>query len=144
VHCPFCCSTSSVVRDSRGSDVVRRRRFCTQCGEKFTTLECVAFPKLQVIKTSSTQEFDRSVLLNSIKAVFSGGLFDLEKHLEEIVVIVMKDLSLLRLRKIHSFQITDSVIKALRSIDKVAAVRFALFHKNFESLEQLLKFVEAL
>jgi transcriptional repressor NrdR len=144
VHCPFCSSTSSVVKDSRCSTVVRRRRLCTQCGEQFTTLECISFPKLQVIKSGSIQDFDRDVLLRSIKGVFSRNSSNSDTSLEQVTVLVIKDLHLLKSRKVHSFQIVDLVIKALSGIDKLAAIRFAFAHKVFESLGQCLKFVEAL
>ncbi len=141
MHCPFCSNESSSVKDSRCSKVVRRRRFCTKCGEKFTTLERVVFPKLQVLKNAKTVEFDQNILNISIQKAFFQNSSELESKVENIVDLVTKDLHLLRLRKIHSSQITDSVVKILTSIDKMVAIRFAFSHKEFDSVENLLKFM---
>jgi transcriptional repressor NrdR len=144
MHCPFCSSTSSFVKDSRCSDVVRRRRFCIKCGEKFTTLERIVFPKLQVLKNSKTVEFDQSILCTSIKKSFSQNSVELESKVDSIVDLVVKDLHLLHLRKVYSYQIVDSVIKILISVDKVAAIRFAFFYKEFSSAQDLLNFIQGI
>ena len=60
MHCPFCRHTDSRVVDSRTTDdgtAIRRRRQCSECGRRFTTLETTT---ISVIKRSGvTAPFDR-------------------------------------------------------------------------------------
>ena len=45
MYCPFCRHTDSRVVDSRTTDdggAIRRRRQCTECGKRFTTVETTA------------------------------------------------------------------------------------------------------
>ncbi len=143
MHCPFCSGRNSLVKDSRCSGVVRRRRVCAECGEKFTTLERVCFPSLQVIKRSQTQNFDKEILLKDLSKAFDKNTENLESTLESVVDFVVKDLHLLKVRKVDVSQIVHSAIKFLSSVDKTAAVKFALLHKNFDSFDHLLDFVSS-
>ena len=56
MHCPFCRSTDTRVLDSRVADdgsSIRRRRICSACEKRFTTVEQM---QLTVIKRSGTSE----------------------------------------------------------------------------------------
>ena len=53
MHCPYCRSTDTRVLDSRVADdggSIRRRRTCSECERRFTTLEQM---QLMVLKRSS-------------------------------------------------------------------------------------------
>ncbi|MBN8899023.1 MAG: transcriptional regulator NrdR, partial [Rhodospirillales bacterium] len=44
MRCPFCGSDDTQVKDSRPTEdngAIRRRRFCGNCGQRFTTIERV-------------------------------------------------------------------------------------------------------
>ena len=66
MHCPFCRNPDSRVTDSRTSEdgtVVRRRRQCTDCGQRFSTTESAT---LMVAKRSGVVEsFNRRTGLGS-------------------------------------------------------------------------------
>ena len=44
MRCPVCTNEETQVKDSRPTEdnsAIRRRRFCTECGHRFTTFERV-------------------------------------------------------------------------------------------------------
>lgn len=61
--CPECKSKNVYVHDSRQNDEnTRRRRWCTECGYRFTTLE-ISLEELQRLKKK--EEFLYEVLTNA-------------------------------------------------------------------------------
>ena len=53
MRCPFCGNTDTQVKDSRPAEdhvAIRRRRFCSSCGGRFTSYERVQLRDLVVIK----------------------------------------------------------------------------------------------
>ena len=53
MRCPFCGHDDTQVKDSRPTDdnaAIRRRRFCPNCGARFTTFERVQLRELTVVK----------------------------------------------------------------------------------------------
>src|SRR5580692_1984365 len=71
MRCPFCGHEDTQVKDSRPTEdnaAIRRRRFCVNCGARFTTFERVQLRDLTVIKSDGEKEpFDRDKLLRSMK-----------------------------------------------------------------------------
>lgn len=58
MRCPFCGHEDTQVKDSRPSEdnsAIRRRRFCTACGSRFTTFERVQLRELTVIKRTEAR-----------------------------------------------------------------------------------------
>jgi len=66
VRCPFCNHSDTGVKDSRTTEdnaSIRRRRFCMECGSRFTTFERVHLRDLVVMKKSGLRvPFDRDKL----------------------------------------------------------------------------------
>ena len=71
MRCPFCGNTDTQVKDSRPAEdhvAIRRRRFCSSCGGRFTSYERVQLRDLVVIKKNGKREdFDREKLSRSIR-----------------------------------------------------------------------------
>ena len=71
MRCPFCGNIDTQVKDSRPAEdhvSIRRRRFCSACGGRFTTYERVQLRDLVVIKSNGRrEEFDRAKLERSIR-----------------------------------------------------------------------------
>ena len=67
MKCPFCGASDTKVVDTRtmeDNSVIRRRRFCPECSERFTTYERVDTIPLTVVKSDETREsFDRGKIL---------------------------------------------------------------------------------
>ena len=70
MRCPFCGHNDTQVKDSRPTEdnsAIRRRRFCPNCGARFTTFERVQLRELTVMKRTGQREpFDRDKLVRSM------------------------------------------------------------------------------
>ena len=56
MRCPFCGFDDTQVKDSRPTEdngAIRRRRFCGNCGQRFTTIERVQLRELTVINPTA-------------------------------------------------------------------------------------------
>ena len=69
MKCPFCGSGESHVIDTRSSgERIRRRRECTDCGERFTTYERVVLSNPMVVKRDGRrEEFDPDKLASGVR-----------------------------------------------------------------------------
>ena len=69
--CPFCASEDTQVKDSRPCEdgaAIRRRRFCGQCGSRFTTFERVQLREIMIVKRNGRRSlFDRDKLERSFE-----------------------------------------------------------------------------
>lgn len=138
MKCPFCGKADSSVLESRSQDAgdaIRRRRECTKCGKRFTTVERVKGNVLWVIKKDGRREpFDREKIRRGIARAI------LKRHISsEIVEEIIDDIEREMLRKedqeLPSKMIGNSVLKRLKKIDKVAWLRFASVYLEFEDLK---------
>ena len=70
MKCPYCGFPDTKVIDSREIEdgvVVRRRRECEKCGNRFTTYERYELTPLQVIKRDGSREiFDKQKIINGM------------------------------------------------------------------------------
>lgn len=66
MFCPFCTNEETKVVDSRlvaGGSQIKRRRECTDCGERFSTYEEAELVMPRIIKSNERREpFDESKL----------------------------------------------------------------------------------
>ena len=73
MHCPFCRHPDSRVIDSRTADdgaSIRRRRECTSCRRRFSTIESFT---LTVMKRSGvTEPFSRNKIITGIRKSCQG------------------------------------------------------------------------
>jgi len=67
--CPFCASEDTQVKDSRPCEdgaAIRRRRFCGQCGSRFTTFERVQLREIMIVKLTDAGHFLIGINLNGL------------------------------------------------------------------------------
>ena len=68
MNCPYCRNNDSRVVDSRVADdgvSIRRRRQCSSCARRFTTIETAS---LSVLKLSGVVEpFSRNKVINGVR-----------------------------------------------------------------------------
>ncbi len=135
--CPYCSHIETKVVDSRESESnVRRRRECEKCSKRFTTYEKVEFD-LNVIKKDSRREpFSREKLKSSILKSTGKRPVSLEK-IEKLIDEVEQDLRSSKSYEIPSKIIGDKVMKKLKSLDKIAYIRFASVYKEFKDIDDL-------
>ena len=128
MKCPFCQSADISVKDSRNTDenrVIRRRRYCSNCGGRFTTFERIQIRELVVIKrTGAKRPFDRTKIFKSIATALRKRNFtdqEVDKFTDKIVVELESSSS----REINSRMIGKLIMQELAKIDQVAYIRVA-------------------
>ncbi|MEW5914380.1 MAG: transcriptional regulator NrdR [Thermodesulfobacteriota bacterium] len=147
MRCPFCGKLDNKVVDSRVSkdaSVIRRRRQCQDCGQRFTTYERVEEMETYVIKKDGSREiYDR----NKVKA---GMLKALQKRpvsidqVEEFLDGLEASFQERNLREIPVQALGEAVMKKLKELDAVAYVRFASVYRDFRELDEFMREVKDL
>ena len=134
MRCPFCGHVESQVKDSRPSEdnaVIRRRRLCPECGGRFTTFERVQLRELTIVKRSGRRApFDREKLVRSISVALRKRPVDPER-LERMVSGIVRQLESMGETELASHVVGEMVMKALKSLDDVAYVRYASVYRDF-------------
>jgi len=142
MRCPYCGHDEDKVVDSRSREdgrVVRRRRLCLACGQRFSTVEEIEDKTLYVIKSDSRrEEYDRGKLMRGLKIACSKRPVSIEK-LEQVANEIEMSIQSDFVKEIQSRKIGEMVSCRLREIDEVAYVRFASVYRNFKDKEEFLK-----
>ena len=124
MHCPFCHNPDSRVVDTRIADdgaSIRRRRECTHCKKRFTTLETSSF---QVVKRSGVVEsFSRNKVLAQ----------QVEEKLRSTGV-----------SNVSTNEVGKAILPFLRDLDVIAYLRFASVYRAFDTLEDFEEAIRAL
>jgi transcriptional repressor NrdR len=132
------------VKDSRPSEdgaAIRRRRLCPQCGGRFTTFERVQLRELTIVKRSGRRSpFDRDKLARSIAIATRKRPVDADR-VERMVSGITRQLESMGETELPSHIVGEMVMKALRSLDEVAYVRYASVYRDFRETEDFAKFL---
>lgn len=139
MKCPYCTNTDTRVIDSRltdSSDAVRRRRMCEKCGRRFTTYERIETRPIAVIKKDNTREpFDKNKILSGlIRACIKRNIST--EILKELADDIENEIHNIPSNEIPSKDIGNLVLERLKSLDKVAYIRFASVYKQFDDITQ--------
>ena len=144
MRCPFCGCLDSQVKDSRSSEdgaAIRRRRLCPECGGRFTTFERVQLRELTIVKRSGRRNpFDREKLVRSISIAMRKRPIDPERT-ERMVSGIIRQLESMGETEIASHVVGEMVMKALKSLDEVAYVRYASVYRDFRETNDFAKFL---
>ncbi|KAF8818108.1 transcriptional regulator NrdR [Rickettsia endosymbiont of Cardiosporidium cionae] len=147
MKCPSCNSTKNIVRDSRATENnsgVKRRRECTECSYRFTTIERIRFRELTVIKrTGYKRIFDREKIFKSVVTSMRKRNIS-DKIIEELVNDVVLKIETANLNEIHTHKIGQLVIEKLSVVDPVACIRFASVYKDFLTMQDFINFINKL
>ena len=137
MKCPYCNFEETQVIDSRDTEnleATRRRRECIKCKRRFTTYERVEEADIVVVKKDgSRQRFERQKLINGILKACEKRPITLDK-IEKLVDSVESDLRKRETVEVDSKTLGKLVMKKLRSLDKVAYVRFASVYLEFDDV----------
>jgi transcriptional repressor NrdR len=140
MRCPYCSGNESRVVDKRDApDVghIRRRRECLspRCGKRFTTYERVEEIDISIVKKDGKRErFDRNKLLAGILKACEKRPIPRER-IEKVVDDIEASLRMQPSSEVESKVIGGMVIRKLKSLDKVAYIRFASVYKEFDDLD---------
>ncbi|WP_455375611.1 transcriptional regulator NrdR [Kaarinaea lacus] len=147
MRCPFCEAEETKVIDSRLANegyVVRRRRECLHCSERFTTFETAELVLPQIVKNDNRREpFNEEKLRTGIiralekRPVESDAVEQLISHIK-LLMRATGD------REIPATQLGEWVMESLKSIDQVAYVRFASVYRSFEDVNAFREEIERL
>lgn len=144
MRCPFCGNEETAVKDSRICDEgegIKRRRICSNCDARFTTIERVLKKEVLVIKKDGKKAlFDKDKLIRSI--VSSAGKRMEPKKVEEMVMDIYKRIESSGATEIKTSAIGEMVMDYLERIDKVAFIRFASVYMQFETPEDFNNFIK--
>jgi transcriptional repressor NrdR len=145
MRCPFCGEPESQVKDSRPSEdgaTIRRRRLCPECGGRFTTFERVQLRELTILKRSGRRApFDREKLVRSISTATRKRPVDPER-VERMVNAIVRQLESMGETELASSVVGDMVMKALKTLDDVAYVRYASVYRDFRHTDDFARFLD--
>jgi transcriptional repressor NrdR len=138
VTCPFCNHREDKVIDSRESkegDVIRRRRECLKCERRFTTYErSDDIPFMAVKRDGRREKFERQKVLEGLLKACQKRPVGVAK-LAEVVDAVETKLAESPDREISTTEIGELVMERLKTLDKIAYVRFASVYRDFQDVE---------
>ena len=134
MRCPFCRCADSRVVDSREADegqAIRRRRSCSSCGKRFTTVE---EPVLAVVKRSGvTEPFSRDKVVRGVARACQGRPVDTDA-LDRLAHRVEESVRSGGTAEVPSQEVGMAILGPLRELDEVAYLRFASVYRNFSSV----------
>ena len=147
MRCPFCGFLDTQVKDSRPTEdhmAIRRRRFCSQCGSRFTTFERVQLCEITVIKNSGDRmAFDRDKLAKSIYTALRKRPMNTEQ-IERVVSGIVRKIETSGENEITTQSIGVMVLDSLKELDAVAYIRFASVYRDFSNTKDFTDIISTL
>ncbi|WP_232676180.1 transcriptional regulator NrdR [Nocardioides sp. R-C-SC26] len=139
MHCPYCRGVDTRVLDSRVADdgsAIRRRRTCSACERRFTTVEQV---QLTVLKRSgATESFNREKAIGGVRKACKGRPVT-EDQLACLGQEVEDALRLSGAAELPAHEVGLAILGPLRALDEVAYLRFASVYRAFESADDFIQ-----
>ncbi|MEE9524921.1 MAG: transcriptional regulator NrdR [Thermodesulfovibrionales bacterium] len=147
MKCPFCGNIDDKVIDSRMSkdgDVIRRRRECLGCERRFTSYEKVddILPVVEK-KDGRREQYDRLKILSGLQKACQKRPIPYDT-LEKVTDSIEKSVLALGEKEIKSTFIGEQIMQHLKSLDKVAYVRFASVYREFKDVNEFMDEVKTL
>ena len=141
MRCPGCSGMENKVIDSRlnkEGTVIRRRRECLSCSDRFTTYEKLerSLPLL-IKKDGRREEFDRDKIIDGVKKACQKRPVSI-KDIEELVDRVEQYLQELGEKEVSAVKIGEKVISEIYNLDDVAYVRFASVYRSFKDVNEFM------
>jgi len=141
MKCPFCGHLHDKVVDSRESkegDAIRRRRQCLECKRRFTSYERIdEIPYMVVKKDGRRERFDRQKVLNGVLKACEKrpvAMIQLETIADKAETMVQDSSE----REVSTTTIGEMIMNELKSLDKVAYVRFASVYLDFKDVQEFM------
>lgn len=120
---------------------IRRRRECTHCKKRFTTLETSSF---QVVKRSGVVEsFSRNKVVSGVKKACQGRPVS-DDQLAILAQQVEEQLRSTGVSNVSTNEVGKAILPFLRDLDVIAYLRFASVYQAFDTLEDFDEAIQAL
>ncbi len=147
MRCPKCGHLEDKVIDSRlarSGYVIRRRRSCQQCDNRFTTYEEVVKPSLKVVKRDGRhEELNRKKLGSGIERACEKRPISMEQ-IEKMVDGIIEEIESEFESEAPSSIIGQKVMDRLEIMDEIAFVRFASVYRRFKDVNQFMNAVKGI
>ncbi len=141
MKCPFCGHPEDKVVDSRESkegDSIRRRRECLSCERRFTSYERIdEIPYLVAKKDGRREKFDRQKVLGGLLKACEKrpvSMAKLEAMVNQVEAYVAESPD----RERSTSELGEFLMERLKSLDKVAYVRFASVYLDFKDIREFM------
>ncbi len=139
MKCPFCGSDNTKVVDTRhdAQGNVRRRRECTDCSQRFSTVErAILTTPLVVKRDGRREEFEPGKLESGLRIACARRPIS-APAIERIVERVEYAIRQTGRTEVPSQLIGDIAIEELRKLDEVAYIRYAIVYLGLKDLESI-------
>ena len=140
-------------RSSKEGAIIRRRRECDGCQNRFTTYEQIEHQRLMVVKRDGRrEEFSREKLFSGISKACQKRPIS-QQVIEDLTQRIYDTINTLRIydtiseeytEEIPGIMIGEAVMNGLREIDQVAYVRYASVYRRFEEADDFVQAVKKL
>jgi transcriptional repressor NrdR len=146
MRCPYCQFEDSKVldttHDNRG--VVRRRRECVQCKQRFTTIERPLLATPLIVKKDGTrEEFDREKLLRGIRIACAKRPVP-AAAIDRLVGEIETQLQRMGRSEIISRVVGDLVVQGLKELDHIAYIRYGIVYLQLDDLRAIRNEIDRL
>ena len=141
MKCPGCSGMENKVIDSRlnkEGTIIRRRRECLSCTDRFTTYEKLE-PSLPLLikKDGRREEFDRDKVIQGLQKACQKRPVSI-KDIEDLVDRVEQYLQELGEKEVSAVKVGEKVISEIYNLDDVAYVRFASVYRSFKDVNEFM------
>lgn len=147
MKCPSCGFVDSAVLETRTlfeGAVIKRRRECEKCANRFSTMEKLDTAELTVRKKDRTKEpFDKNKIVRGMILAMEKRPVEKEK-LQDIADQIEQELLSRGVRVIESTEIGDIAMRHLKKLDKVGYLRFASVYYSFDNVNSFVRELENL
>jgi len=126
------------VLDSRVTEngrVIRRRRECEKCENRFTTFERAAMGNLMVKKKDGTYEIYRREKLEQGIWIACGKRPVTKEQIDQVINDLEEKWAANK-KTVESRTIGNDVIEALKKLDHIAYIRFASVYRSFKDVDE--------
>lgn len=141
MKCPNCDHLENKVVDSRLNKectIIRRRRSCESCGQRFTTYERLEVRMPMLIKKDGRREaYDREKVVSGLKKACEKRPVSMV-DIDEFVDSLEKKLQDMGEREVPTQWIGEQMMEGLAQLDEVAYVRFASVYRQFKDINEFM------
>jgi transcriptional repressor NrdR len=146
MRCPYCQNDDSKVidttHDSHGG--IRRRRECLKCGQRFSSYERPTMATPLIIKQDGTrEEFDRAKLERGVRIACAKRPVS-AADIDRLLAQVEGELQRQGKPEVSSRVVGDLVIRALKELDQIAYIRYAIVYLRLDDLHSLRNEIDRL
>lgn len=118
--------------------MIRRRRECDSCHQRFTTYERVEELLPLIVKKDGRREpYDRKKVTLGIQKACEKRSISMET-IEGVVDRIEREIQEMGEKEIPSREIGERIMRELHKLDQVAYVRFASVYRQFKDLNEFM------